>query len=428
MSGMFLLASIAAIPDVVTGAEPIVKFGIITDLHYADANTGGSRHYRDSLPKMREALQTISDANADFQIELGDFKDMDASQHCAGQDSPSDQCINTTTGFLRKIEEEMLQGFEGPKYHVFGNHDVDILTQPQVVAEEHNTDEPAHPIISGDVSEGYFAFNAPVSSPGPDTIGCLVSDGRYIWILHDDGSRNWVNNNDACVVSQALRIQHDEINVFPGRHGNLDANASAKVCQTSAACVAGELPKPLGQHSLRFLVLNGDFTDRDVPWYDIDGPHAQAEDMAWTKGNVPTRQLTWLASQLSAAKAAGQKVVVFVHFRLDGGMGTGAEMSCTLQNAAVVRAVLESEPGLVLATFSGHDHAAKPSYTHFEGKPVYVTLKAMVEGSFEEGHNAYSVVSIMSDCSVVVRGYGDQPNITVPGPSGCNFEPGSSVV
>ena len=29
---------------------------------------------------------------------------------------------------------------------------------------------------------------------------------------------------------------------------------------------------------------------------------------------------------------------------------------CSLQNAAVLRAVLERHPGLVLATFSGHDH------------------------------------------------------------------------
>lgn len=131
-----------------------------------------------------------------------------------------------------------------------------------------------------------------------------------------------------------------------------------------------------------------------------------------------------------------------MHYRLDGGLQSVIETplqaedgeggwidSCTLQNAAVVRAVLEAEPGLVLATFSGHDHAANPPYTHQEeGKPVYVTLNGMVEGAHADGHNAYSVVSIMSDCSVVVQGWKNQPNITVQGPANCNFEPGSSFV
>ena len=36
---------------------------------------------------------------------------------------------------------------------------------------------------------------------------------------------------------------------------------------------------------------------------------------------------------------------------------------CTLENAAVVRDLLEEHPGLVLATFSGHDHVPHPPWT-----------------------------------------------------------------
>ena len=36
---------------------------------------------------------------------------------------------------------------------------------------------------------------------------------------------------------------------------------------------------------------------------------------------VSTSQMEWLAEQLEAAKAAEQKVIVFVHYRLDGGPG-----------------------------------------------------------------------------------------------------------
>ena len=32
--------------------DDFVSFGIVTDLHYADANPSGTRIYRDSLPKV----------------------------------------------------------------------------------------------------------------------------------------------------------------------------------------------------------------------------------------------------------------------------------------------------------------------------------------------------------------------------------------
>lgn len=359
MRGNVLLLSALTIPISGSDVVPVVKFGIVTDVHYADAPASGTRHYRDSLPKMKDALRDINAEEAGFLIELGDFKDTDASHHCTDKAEPTEFCLNVTEGFLREMEHTIEKGFAGPRYHVLGNHDVDILTQAQAVAVEHNTDDTVHPLISGNVSEGYFSFNAPALN-------------------------------------------------------------------TVAA-------------PLRFLVLNGDFTDRDLPWDDLDGPGASASGMSWDKANVPTAQLSWLASQLSEASGEGQHVVVFVHYRLDGGLQQPGETppstqiglrdwidSCTLQNAASVRAVLEAEPGLVLATFSGHDHIPKPPYTHTKGKPAYITLFGMIEGAHAEDRNAYSVVSILSDCSVFVRGWADQPNITIEGPSDCNL--GSFVV
>jgi len=331
-------------------AVPVVKFGVVTDVHYADAPASGTRHYRDSLPKMQDALRDISAEGADFLIELGDLKDTDAAHHCTDNVEPTEFCLNATETFLRQMENTIENGFAGPRYHVLGNHDVDILSQAQALVEEHNTDDARHPLIAGNVSEGYFSFN--VGAP------------------------------------------------------------------------------------LRFLVLNGDFTDTDLPWADLDGPDASASGMIWYNPNVPTNQVSWLASQLLEASAASQHVVVFVHYRLDGGLqrsgGIGMPPplqsglqdwidSCTLQNAAAVRAVLEAEPGLVLATFSGHDHRPNPPYTHMAEKPAYVTLFGMIEGAYSEGRNSYSVVSILSDCSVFVRGWADQPNITIQGPSNCNL-------
>lgn len=123
--------------------------------------------------------------------------------------------------------------------------------------------------------------------------------------------------------------------------------------------------------------------------------------------------------------------------------------------------MLEETPGLVLATFSGHDHAPLPPYTHealgtpfphlapppllnhhpytsrglhtlftpfavlspLVGKPAYLTMAATVEGSWPT-HNAYSRVSILADCTVRVHGFGSGGyNVSVPPPDAtCSLE------
>jgi hypothetical protein len=55
---------------------------------------------------------------------------------------------------------------------------------------------------------------------------------------------------------------------------------------------------------------------------------------------------------------------------------------CTLQNADVVRDLLERHPGLVLATFSGHDHAPDPPWSKAAvDTPTYFTHHGLVEGN-----------------------------------------------
>ena len=50
-------AAAAAVPSSERGA---VRFGIITDLHYADWDTVGTRFYRDSIPKARDAVTALA--------------------------------------------------------------------------------------------------------------------------------------------------------------------------------------------------------------------------------------------------------------------------------------------------------------------------------------------------------------------------------
>lgn len=117
------LAGLAASGVRLSGAaqagRPRVRFGLLTDPHYADADSKGTRFYRESLFKVREAVARLRGERLAFLAELGDFKDM-------AEGEPDGR----TRAHLAAIDAE-LQGFGGPICHVLGNHDMDNLSKTQ---------------------------------------------------------------------------------------------------------------------------------------------------------------------------------------------------------------------------------------------------------------------------------------------------------
>jgi predicted phosphodiesterase len=96
-----------------------VRFGIFTDPHYAERDPAINRYYRESLGKVTECVELMNEQKVDFLIELGDLKDQ------------RDTKVETETlQFLRTIETEV-QRFNGPVYHVLGNHDHDSISKTQ---------------------------------------------------------------------------------------------------------------------------------------------------------------------------------------------------------------------------------------------------------------------------------------------------------
>ena len=84
-----------------------VRFGIITDPHYADAPAHGTRYYRDSIPKLRDAVSAIAAERPDFLMELGDIKDATAA--CATSPATLNgtvtaECIAETIGFVDRAQ------------------------------------------------------------------------------------------------------------------------------------------------------------------------------------------------------------------------------------------------------------------------------------------------------------------------------------
>ncbi|MBT8038412.1 MAG: metallophosphoesterase [Verrucomicrobiae bacterium] len=57
--------------------HPQLSFGVIADPQYADVNAAGTRHYRDSLGKLKTAAAELNKHDLKFLITLGDIIDRD---------------------------------------------------------------------------------------------------------------------------------------------------------------------------------------------------------------------------------------------------------------------------------------------------------------------------------------------------------------
>lgn len=147
------LASLSCAPmDMTRRTRRPVRFGIVTDCHYADVDPVETRFYRESLDKLSECVALMNAERVDFLVELGDFKD---------QDRPPVE--ERTLQYLQKAEV-VFRGFDGPRYHVLGNHDMDSLSKQQFLENVKNTGAGSR--------RGYYSFNV-------RGLHCVVLDANY---------------------------------------------------------------------------------------------------------------------------------------------------------------------------------------------------------------------------------------------------------
>jgi predicted phosphodiesterase len=121
--GSLILAGTSLLnADQLLAAEPSksgFKVGILTDCHYADRNPAGSRVYRESLGKVREAVDFFNKEKAQVVAQLGDF--IDAAPN-----------VESEIGHLKAIEAEF-ERFEKQRAYVLGNHCVYTLTKEEFI-------------------------------------------------------------------------------------------------------------------------------------------------------------------------------------------------------------------------------------------------------------------------------------------------------
>lgn len=165
------VAPLSCAPWITPGRrQGTARFGIVTDSHYADADTVGSRYYRHSLDKLTECVEVMNDQKVDFLIELGDFKDQNKP--------PVEQ---KTITYLWAIEE-VFQRFNGPTYHVLGNHDMDSISKEQFLTNVENTN------IDRGNSYYFFDFNG---------VHFVILDANYKsnGTDYNHGNFDWTDTN-----------------------------------------------------------------------------------------------------------------------------------------------------------------------------------------------------------------------------------------
>lgn len=122
-----------------SGEKPLVRIGLVADVHHADrddAAHGDTTMYRQSLRRLNEAMDVFCARKPDLMIELGDFKDLAVKKDPKPGEDPRDKA--GTIRYTQEVEA-VLARFEGPRYHVLGNHDNDMLDKDEFLALCPNT-------------------------------------------------------------------------------------------------------------------------------------------------------------------------------------------------------------------------------------------------------------------------------------------------
>ncbi len=146
--------------------KKVVRFGLMSDSHYADRDPSSVRFFRQALDKMGEAVQVFNDENVDLVIHLGDFKDQDKRKK-----------REDTLRYLAEIESEYAK-FQGARYHCIGNHDIDSISKKEFLENIVNTGIPK--------DRGFYSFDNSgyhfvVLDPNFSSNGEEHNNGNFKW-------------------------------------------------------------------------------------------------------------------------------------------------------------------------------------------------------------------------------------------------------
>ncbi|MCK4564753.1 MAG: metallophosphoesterase [Verrucomicrobia bacterium] len=202
-----------------------LRFGIVTDAHYAVAPSRGTRHYGESMDKMAECVALMNDQKVDFLIELGDFKD---------EGKPASE--ESTLEYLKRIEA-VFGKFKGPRYHVLGNHDVDSLSKEKFLDHVENTGIANESSYYSFDSKGmhFIVLDADYTSNGTD-----YDHGNFNWMDTNipDRELDWLKKDLAATSKPVITFVHQQLNVTDQYHSIKNAEEVRRVLEESGKVLA----------------------------------------------------------------------------------------------------------------------------------------------------------------------------------------------
>lgn len=98
--------------------KPLICFGLLADVQYADCDPGGNRYYRNSLPKLEECINCLNQEKVQFTVNLGDIIDRDFRE------------LDTLLVCLKRLDHKV--------YHLTGNHDYKGVTDNNALYKKLN--------------------------------------------------------------------------------------------------------------------------------------------------------------------------------------------------------------------------------------------------------------------------------------------------
>jgi len=111
-------------------AEEVLRLGIVTDVHAHDTDSprepGGAKVMTNYADRLGAFITAMNDWPADLIIQLGDLVN---GRYVSGAPLGEPERI---PGIL-EAADRICAGFEGPRYHVVGNHDVYDLSKQEIL-------------------------------------------------------------------------------------------------------------------------------------------------------------------------------------------------------------------------------------------------------------------------------------------------------
>ena len=197
--------------------KPIVRFGLVTDVHHADKPERGTRYYRESLGKLPEAVAEFERERVAFVVELGDLVD-------AADDLPTERA------WLKQADAQLRPA--APEIHyVLGNHCVATLSKKQFLADVGR-------------ERSYYSFDRRgvrfiVLDACHRKDGVSYDAGNFDWKDTEipPAQRDWLRRELAAASGKVIVFVHQRIDV-PGVHSVASADEIRSILEGSRKVLA----------------------------------------------------------------------------------------------------------------------------------------------------------------------------------------------